>query len=102
MIRFQQLIGMVRTRYIYIYIYINKRVISINNEQILGRKLIKRNSDGTCEWGEKLTKQCFGLGPERKSVQGNALDANGCEQACCGNKRCTHWQETTGRGCCKF
>ena len=68
---------------------------------LVGRKLIKRKSDGTCEWGEKLTKQCMGLGDEQKSPTGEKLNTESCKKSCCDSKDCEIWQEIPGRGCCK-
>ena len=64
-----------------------------------GKRLKKRNDDGTCEWGEDLPIQCFGLGDERKTDDKKVLNTLQCANACCENKNCEMWQESPGRGC---
>ena len=64
-----------------------------------GKRLKSRNEDGTCEWGDDLPMQCFGLGDEKKSQNKQSLSAFECAQACCSNKNCEMWQEAPGRGC---
>lgn len=73
-----------------------------------GNRLISKQADGVCVWGEELKSQCFGLGDERKSVQGSRYDAAGCRAACCSaasvggsgvTAGCAMWQEAEGRGC---
>lgn len=63
-----------------------------------GNKLISR-SDGKCSWGEPLPHQCFGLGNVRVDFEGNNLNTEACQAACCGDPTCAYWQEIPGRGC---
>ena len=64
-----------------------------------GRTLSSRSPSGKCEWDAHLPKQCYGLGPERKSTSGDALNTEGCAEACCKDSNCQIWQELPGRGC---
>jgi hypothetical protein len=64
-----------------------------------GHRIVSRKADGTCEAGDILPYQCFGLGDERKDGAGNALDENGCAEACCKDPKCDMWQQFPGRGC---
>ena len=76
-----------------------------------------------CEWGEPLKTQCYGLGPERLTMDprnmahfsgteldkngdgimqkgdGGRMGAHGCSRTCCQTEACTHWQELPDRGC---
>lgn len=64
-----------------------------------GSKIKSRKTDGTCDFGDSLTAQCFGLGPERRHASGSQLSAVACASACCANKGCTMWQQLPERGC---
>lgn len=73
-----------------------------------GNRLISKQSDGTCTWGDSLANQCFGLGDEKKSPSGSRYDTDSCRTACCSaasvgqvgvTAGCTMWQESEGRGC---
>lgn len=64
-----------------------------------GNKMKSQSASGLCEWGETLTTQCFGLGPERMSASGGRLNAKECAAACCAKKGCSLWQELPDRGC---
>lgn len=67
-----------------------------------GNKLksrVARDGKNTCEWGERLRHQCFGLGNERKNSKGEKLDSASCAQACCDDPNCALWQEDRHRGC---
>ena len=63
-----------------------------------GARILSR-SNGVCQLGQRLPYQCFGLGPERLSKDGNRLDAAACEAACCESPGCDMWQQGDGRGC---
>jgi hypothetical protein len=63
-----------------------------------GHRVVSRNGDGTCKWGDGLPSQCFGLGDERK-VNGSSLSTESCADACCKDPACGIWQEVPGRGC---
>lgn len=64
-----------------------------------GNKMKSQTAPGKCEWGDRLTTQCFGLGPERMSADGGRLNAEECAAACCAKKGCAMWQELPDRGC---
>ena len=62
-------------------------------------KRLKTRIGSTCDWGDDLPSQCFGLGPERMSAANTALNTEACAQACCNDPDCEMWQEVPGRGC---
>jgi len=68
-----------------------------------GKKVVSRNPDGSCVWGEDLPTQCFGLGPEKMNAAGVNLNTEECAAACCSstkpNEVCEMYQEIPGRGC---
>lgn len=53
----------------------------------------------TCEFGEELPNQCFGLGPEQLNSTKGALSAVQCRELCCSSPACNIWQHMEGRGC---
>ena len=62
---------------------------------------VKSRSGSTCEWGDAIPGQCFGLGPERfaSETSKTRLTAEECKAACCKSATCTMWQHLPDRGC---
>lgn len=55
--------------------------------------------DGKCGVAELVPGQCFGLGPEAMSADGQRLTLDGCKEKCCNDANCKVWQALPDRGC---